>query len=165
MLVRFLYRRVWDLDEAEDLAQEAFVRLLDARPDKPEAWLFTVAGNLAKNAARGESRRRQRLSLIAGAPADDPSPDADQTMLRQEAAGQVRRALEGLSERDRTLLVLHADGMAYKGLAEIVHVKPSSIAPLLARARRRFLRSMAKIELPAAKSTTDGAHEQKTSAS
>jgi RNA polymerase sigma-70 factor (ECF subfamily) len=146
VLVRFLYRRVWDVDRAEDLAQEAFVRLLDERPPKPEAWLFTVAGNLAKNALRGDHRHSQRLSLMAAGAADDESVGADHLMVQDETARQVRQVLDTLSERDRTLLLLHQDGVAYKELAQIVGVKPSSIAPLLARARQRFLRSIAADE-------------------
>ena len=136
VLVRFLYKRVWDVDQAEDLAQEAFVRLLDARPPKPEAWLFTVAGNLAKNALRGDQRRSHRLTLLAVASADDAVVGPDRVMVRDETALEVRRVLDALSERDRTLLLLHEDGVPYKELARIVGVNATSIAPLLARARQ-----------------------------
>jgi RNA polymerase sigma factor (sigma-70 family) len=142
ILVRFIYKRVWDADQAEDIAQEAFVRLLDERPDNPEAWLFTVAGNLARNAVRGEVRQTRRLSLIAGGDADRVAAGADRMTLQHETARQVGSALETLSERDRTLLLLHHDGVAYKELAVLVGVKASSIAPLLARARQRFLKSI-----------------------
>jgi RNA polymerase sigma factor (sigma-70 family) len=142
ILVRFIYKRVWDADQAEDIAQEAFVRLLDEEPDNPEAWLFTVAGNLAKNAVRGELRHTKRLTLIAGGDADRVASGADRMTLEHETARQVGSALETLSERDRTLLLLHHDGVAYKELATLVGVKASSVAPLLARARRRFLKSM-----------------------
>jgi DNA-directed RNA polymerase specialized sigma24 family protein len=57
-------------------------------------------------------------------------------------------------------LLLHEDGMSYKDLARIVGVNATSIAPLLARARRRFLRSMA----PAAP-REDSAHDSTASAS
>jgi RNA polymerase sigma factor (sigma-70 family) len=133
---------VWDADQAEDIAQEAFVRLLDERPDNPEAWLFTVAGNLAKNAVRGELRQTKRLTLIAGGDADLVASGADRMTLQHETARQVGSALDALSDRDRTLLLLHHDGVAYKELATLVGVKASSVAPLLARARRRFLKSM-----------------------
>jgi RNA polymerase sigma factor (sigma-70 family) len=133
---------VWDADQAEDIAQEAFVRLLDERPDNPEAWLFTVAGNLAKNAVRGELRQTKRLTLIAGGDADRVASGADRMTLQHETARQVGSALDTLSDRDRTLLLLHHDGVAYKELATLVGVKASSVAPLLARARRRFLKSM-----------------------
>ena len=118
------------------------MRLLDERPDNPEAWLFTVAGNLAKNAVRGEVRQTKRLTLIAGGDADRVASGADRMTLEHETARQVGSALDTLSERDRTLLLLHHNGVAYKELATLVGVKASSVAPLLARARRRFLKSM-----------------------
>jgi RNA polymerase sigma factor (sigma-70 family) len=142
VLVRFIYQRVRDVDLAEDIAQEAFVRLLDEHPDKPEAWLFTVAGNLAKNTVRGEDRRSRRLILLASAACDEVAGGADRAVLQQETADQVRRALSRLADRDRTLLLLHHDGVAYREMAEAVGVKASSVAPLLARARQRFLRSI-----------------------
>jgi RNA polymerase sigma-70 factor (ECF subfamily) len=159
VLVRYLYTRVWDVDQAEDLAQEAFVRLLKAQPPNPDAWLLAVAGNLAKSAARGDHRRSLRLSLLAEIARDDVVVGADRTFVRDETAERVHRILENLSERDRTLLLLHQDGVSYKDLAQVVGVTPSSIAPLLARARRRFLRLMGTAELhdkktPIAKKTS-----------
>jgi DNA-directed RNA polymerase specialized sigma24 family protein len=46
-VVRFLYRKVWDLDRAHDLAQEVFIRAMNHRPEKPRAWIFAVAANLS----------------------------------------------------------------------------------------------------------------------
>ena len=161
VLVRYLYTRVWDVDQAEDLAQEAFVRLLKAHPPNPDAWLLAVAGNLAKSAARGEHRRSARLSLMAQIASDDVVMGVDRTFVRDETAERVRRILNGFSERDRTLLLLHQDGVSYKDLAQVVGVTPSSIAPLLARARRRFLRLMGAAELYDKKTLAD----EKTSAS
>ncbi|HEV2131039.1 MAG TPA: sigma factor [Longimicrobiaceae bacterium] len=51
-LVRFLHRKVWDADRAQDLAQETFVRAMDHQPANPRAWLFRVAMNLARDEAR-----------------------------------------------------------------------------------------------------------------
>lgn len=139
-LVRYLSRRLGDRDLAEDLAQEAFVRLLAHRPPAPEAWLFRVATNLANDASRGELRRAQRLQLLSGTEEPVSAPAADRLVLESEAAEQVQRGLARLSERDRALLLLHEDGLSYRELAATVGVQPSSIAPLLARARTRFLR-------------------------
>ena len=47
-LVRYLHRKVWDEDRARDLAQEAFVKVLPENPERPLAFLFTVAANLAR---------------------------------------------------------------------------------------------------------------------
>ena len=63
-LVRFLHRKVWDVERARDLAQEAFVRALRYEPDRPKAWLFRVAGNLAKDEARTVLRRKRHLTLL-----------------------------------------------------------------------------------------------------
>ena len=142
-LVRYLYRRLGDRDEAEDLAQEAFVRLWRHRPRRPEPWLYAVAANLARDAARGDARRKRRLRVWAPSRAAEPLPDGDP--VREEAAqvqaAQVRAALASLSERDATLLLLRAEGCSYREIAGALGVAPSSVGPLLVRAQRRFLRS------------------------
>jgi DNA-directed RNA polymerase specialized sigma24 family protein len=61
-VVRFLYRKVWDAERAEDLAQEVFVRALAHRPEKPRAWIFAVAANLARDEARAAVRWPSRPS-------------------------------------------------------------------------------------------------------
>src|SRR5207249_11929717 len=48
-LVRFLYRKVWDAERAEDLAQEAFARAVIHKPDNARGWLFIVAANDRKS--------------------------------------------------------------------------------------------------------------------
>ncbi len=143
-LVRFLYRRLGDRDLAEDLAQEAFIRLLREDPERPEGWLFVVAANLARDAYRRDSRRARRLELLAGqAQAEaDASPALDHEVLRDETVAEVRRGLECLTERDRTLLPLYEEGLAYRELAAAIGVKETSVAPLLARARQRLLRHL-----------------------
>ncbi|MEK6610909.1 MAG: sigma factor, partial [Gemmatimonadota bacterium] len=47
-LVRLLYRRTGDRDQAEDLAQEVFVRAMESPPQNPKPWLFAVALNLVR---------------------------------------------------------------------------------------------------------------------
>ena len=67
-VVRFLYRKVWDADRAEDLAQEVFVRAMRHRPEKPRAWVFAVAANLARDEARSAIRRKKHLTLLTNEP-------------------------------------------------------------------------------------------------
>ena len=72
-VVRFLYRKVWDAERAEDLAQEVFVRALAHRPEKPRAWVFAVAANLARDEARAAVRRQAAPHAAqgrSGRPAD-----------------------------------------------------------------------------------------------
>lgn len=145
-LVRFLYRRLGDRDRAEDLAQEAFVRLLGRSPRRPESWLYAVAANLARDEARGAARRARRLEALEGewteraaAAAAAAAPDA--ALEADEAAARVRAALGRLGERDRTILLLRGEGLPYREVAEVLGVAATSVGPLLNRAQRRFLRA------------------------
>ena len=94
-LVRFLHRKVWDLERAKDLAQETFVRALREQPDKPRAWLFTVAANLARDEARSAIRRKRHLTLLKSeAEVRGLAPDPQAELERGEREAEVRRALE-----------------------------------------------------------------------
>jgi hypothetical protein len=95
-VVRFLYRRVWDADRAQDLAQEVFMRLMAHRPEKPRAWLFAVAANLARDEARAAVRRKRHLTLLKDDPVTLPSiqPSAEDTVEQDERRSKVRRRWE-----------------------------------------------------------------------
>jgi RNA polymerase sigma-70 factor (ECF subfamily) len=138
-LVRFLYRRLGDRDQAEELAQEAFFRLLEQRPDRPRPWLFAVAANLARDVARGAVRRTRHLQVLGGELAGRSPPDPEELLLRGEVAQRVRAALDALSERDRTLLLLRQEGLAYREIAAVLEISATSVGPLLTRAQRRFV--------------------------
>ena len=81
-VVRFLYRKIWDADRAEDLAQEVFIRAMAHQPDKPRAWIFAVAANLARDEARAAIRRRKHLVLLK----DDPVPSRRPSCRRMTAS-------------------------------------------------------------------------------
>lgn len=132
-LVTALSRRLGSRDEAEDVAQDAFIRLLDHEPENPSAWLFTVAGRLATDAQRATDRR-QRLAI-------EPAAHllADDALLHTEHVASVRRVLDTLSDRDRQLLLMHHDGMRYREIASRLGIAESSVGSLLTRAHRRFL--------------------------
>lgn len=147
-LVRYLRLRMADPDHAEDIAQEAFVRLLDHAPRDPVAWLFTVAANLATDHARVARGRARHLSLIRAERAADADPGPEVPLLRAEEVGRVRRALAALPERDRELLLLHHGGWRYRDIAARLGVAPSSVGSLLTRAQRRFASSITTMDLP-----------------
>jgi RNA polymerase sigma-70 factor (ECF subfamily) len=138
-LVRFLHRKVWDPDRARDLAQETFVRALENEPDQPRAWLFRVAGNLARDEARAVVRRKRHLSLLKSdaQPGDGADPASD--LEDRERWDQVRTALDALGERDREVLLLWDAGLAYPDIAEQTGLAVGSIGTTLARARRRLV--------------------------
>ncbi len=138
-LVRFLHRKVWDVDRAHDLAQEVFVRALEHEPENPRAWLYTVAANLARDEARSEIRRRRHLRLIKAEARTVERSDPARDMERAERDRRVRGALERLSERDREVLLLWDADLSYDEIASQTGLSRKAIGTTLARARRRLV--------------------------
>ena len=122
------------------------MRLLDKPPRAPDAWLYVVAGNLARDAQRSEGRRARHLSVMDAperlANAADPAPGADAAMCTAEESALVQDTLAMLPERDAALLVMRADDVSYREIAAAIGVAPTSIGPLLARAQQRFIRAL-----------------------
>ena len=139
-LVRFLHRKVWDVERAQDLAQEAFVRALRHEPNKPRAWLFQVAANLARDEARTVIRRKRHLILLKSETEDlqASAPDLNDQLSEQERMVGVKAALEGLSDRDRDVLLLWDAGQSYTEIARQAGLAVGAIGTTLARARRRL---------------------------
>jgi RNA polymerase sigma factor (sigma-70 family) len=145
-LYRFVLRFTGDPDAAEDLAQEAFVRLLDQ--DLPDGeirpWLFVVAGNLARDRARKQKRRRRLLEENPPSPSVPDLPE--RAAERAERIETVRGVLGTLSDRDRTILLMREEGLRYSEIAEAIGVKQTSVGALVARALRRFSAAWAALD-------------------
>lgn len=143
-LVWYLQGKLGDRDLAEDLAQEAFVRLLEKPPRAPDSWLYVVAGNLARDAQRGELRRARHLTMLGDDARDarDAVPGAEAAMCSAEESALVQETLAMLPERDAALLVMRADDVSYREIAAAIGVAPTSVGPLLARAQQRFIRAL-----------------------
>lgn len=140
-LYRYLDRLSGDPDLAADVVQEAFVRLYrrGTMPDAPEGWLITVAMNLFRSARSTRSRRRRLLTPIRGESAHaDPSLSPEDEAIAADERGRVRAALDQLSDRDRQLLLLQAEGYGYRDIASALELNSASVGVFLARARRAF---------------------------
>jgi RNA polymerase sigma-70 factor (ECF subfamily) len=142
---RLLYRIVGTREEAEDLAQEAFLRLARqrfpaGREHNVRAWLYKVATNLAYNALRGEARRvrHQEQSAHRGQGALAADLDAAEAAARSDEQAAVRQVLASLPERQSHLLLLRHAGLSYRELAEAIGVAQGSVGTLLARAEAAF---------------------------
>jgi RNA polymerase sigma-70 factor, ECF subfamily len=138
-LFRYLHRMTGDQDAAEDIAQEAFVRLLGRGMPEKEArlWLFTVATNLFRDRTRTTKRRERLLTAEPWEPSALPRPD--EALERERKVEGVRRALAQIPERDRQMLLMREEGFRYDEIARVAAVAPGSVGTLLARATRRFL--------------------------
>ncbi len=140
-LLRYCTYRCGDPDTAEDIVQEAMVRLWrrDAvqPPADPTSWLFTTARHLILD---GDKVARNRRRLLASNPVDESEPErADRALEREEEREKVRKVLGRMPERSREILMLRYSGFSYREIAGEVGVAPGSVGTLLARAERRFL--------------------------
>src|SRR5437763_16878466 len=121
-LVTVMHHLVGNKEEAEDLAQEVFLRVYRTRKKyRPRAkfstWLFTIANNLALNALRSRQRKPvvplnvRDSGPLGPRPAEQLVHDREnqpmQHMQQQELAGIVARALDELNERQRVAVVLN----------------------------------------------------------
>jgi RNA polymerase sigma factor (sigma-70 family) len=136
---RYLDRLSGEPDLAADLAQEAFIRLYQrgSMPERPIPWLVTVAMNLFRNVRNSQARRARllagaRVEMTLADPPGLPDQDAENDSVR------VRKALNALTERERELLLLRAEGYSYGDLAVALQLHQPSIGTLLARAKRAF---------------------------
>jgi RNA polymerase sigma factor (sigma-70 family) len=136
-LLRYLVRLTGDPDAAADAAQEAFARLVDRRPrgDRLRAWLFTVATNVVREASNAK-RRRTALAgrVMARPPAGDPPADPLAATEAADERDRVRRALAGLAEKERTILLMREEGFTHREIAEAVGTTTGSVGTMIARA-------------------------------
>jgi len=137
-LVRFLYRKVWDAERAEDLAQEAFARALVHKPENARGWLFVVAANMARDEARRALREKRHLTLL-GSESATTDPAVDDALDAETQRQRVRTALEQLTPRDREALLLWDAGMSYDEIAAQTGLARGAVGTTLARARRRLV--------------------------
>jgi RNA polymerase sigma-70 factor (ECF subfamily) len=152
------YRRLGDRQEAEDLAQDVFLRLYRYRDRyQPRAkfatWLFHISQNVARNALRSR-RRRPCVRLAPLAPDEGDAVTADRLladraeapsrpMERAELAGAVRAAVSGLAGRQRTALELHQfQDWTYAEIAAELDMTPKATKSLLYRARNQLRASL-----------------------
>lgn len=152
-LLNWLTRKVGDRTEAEDIVQQTFLRvyrhLHRFDPERTfSTWIFTIAGNLAKNVFRNRSRDPLVLfqTLTRDRETDDrPLQWEDLDYLPDEMARQreletvVDEVLEELPEHHREVFVLRERrGMSYREIADETGLKMGTVKSRLSRARSRF---------------------------
>jgi RNA polymerase sigma-70 factor (ECF subfamily) len=137
-----LARLTGDRGQAEEIAADVFHKL-SRRPDLIQdradvtPWLYRVATNAGLDALRTNSRRRKREE---SAGIHGVAANALDGMLREERCARVQAILEKLKPREAQLLLLRADGLAYRELAETLGIHPGSVGTMLARAEAEFER-------------------------
>lgn len=140
-LYRYLLRLTGDPDVAADAAQEAFVRLVERPPvDRNlRAWLFAVATNVVRDGARSQARW---MALLRASPERAPMGDtplrADLALEGEELSRVVRRALDALTWKEKTILLMREEGFTHHEIAEVVGTTTGSVGTMIARALRKL---------------------------
>ena len=135
-------RLLADRAEAEDVAQEAMLRLWRVAPDwrtgeaQVTTWLYRVVTNLVTDRQRAR-QRRQATTLDDAPEVADDAPAAVAQLIEADRMAALDRALDGLPDRQRQALVMrHIEGMSNPEIAEIMQIGVEAVESLTARAKR-----------------------------
>jgi RNA polymerase sigma-70 factor (ECF subfamily) len=142
-LFTFLARTTRDDDEAEDLVQDAFLRLArEARagriPDQVRPWLYRVASNLAMSRFRRRSVVARFLGRFGASEFDGETTSPEATVVRRERTAAMERALATLPAEARLALVLAGQGFSGRDIAASIGRSEAATRTLMCRARMRM---------------------------
>ena len=137
--LRLAARMLGERAEAEDVAQEAMIRLYRAAPGwqpgraRVTTWLYRVTANLVTD----RLRRRPVLPIEAAADVDDGAVSPEERLTAAARAAALERALGRLPERQRLAVVLrHVEGLSNPEIATILEVGVEAVESLIARGKR-----------------------------
>ena len=154
-LISFLQRIVQNHFEAEELAQEVFLRVYRSRASyQPTAkfttWLFRIATHTAINSLRDGRHQRLQESLDSKTGEDtlrqytDRKPTVEETLLAAVSAQEVRDAINRLPPSQRTAVILHKyRELEYWQIARELHCSESAVKSLLYRAYQHLRANLA----------------------
>lgn len=136
--IRLAERILRDASAADDVAQEAFVRVwthaarFDATTARFSTWLYRIVVNLALDRAR----RRGHVPLDDALAVEDGAPDGEEMLIRRERAALLGQGLAALPARQRAALTLfHLEGLSGRDGAAMMEVSEKSFESLLGRGR------------------------------
>jgi RNA polymerase sigma factor (sigma-70 family) len=131
-----------DRAEAEDVAQEAMLRLWKIAPEwrqgeaKVSTWLYRVVTNLCTDKLRGRLRRRA-VALEDGAEIADYAQSVEANLMDTDRMDALQMALKELPERQRQAVVLrHIEGLSNPEIADVLDIGVEAVESLTARGKR-----------------------------
>jgi RNA polymerase sigma-70 factor, ECF subfamily len=149
-VVNVIFRMLHDLEEAEDLAQNVFVRVFQSAERyevsaKFSTWIFTIARNLCLNEIRRRGRHPAQSLETSSSEDEDHAPRQFQdtkafappdALFQKELEQKIRQALAELPEKQRLAIVLcQEDELSYEEIAEVVGCSLSATKSLIHRGR------------------------------
>lgn len=132
-LVRFFERRSFTPADAEDLAQEVFVKItrLDRSASiwQPEAFLFQIAANVLRDKLRRDAARHRDQHVEFNGELDGPEAPSEESVYEgRESLQRLLAALAGLTPKCRTVFILHKyEGLSYSEIAQRYEVSVSAV--------------------------------------
>ena len=137
-LVNFLRRKLGNIDNANDLVQDTFARILAGRDNdvirEPRAYLTTIASRLTAQYFRRLALERAYLDALAGMQ-EESAPSPETRMLVVEALTAVSRVLNGLSPRVRDIFLLsQLDGLTYAEISSQFDMSVNAVQKSMIRA-------------------------------
>ena len=145
---RQAYRMLGDQAEAEDVVQEAMLKLWKIAPEwrqgeaKVSTWLYRITANLCTDKLR---KRRPNDSLESVAEPEDSAASVAEQMQNQTRSEALGAALDQLPERQKQAVVLrHLDELSNPEIAEVMGVGVGAVENLIARGKRSLSGLLAK---------------------
>jgi RNA polymerase sigma-70 factor (ECF subfamily) len=150
-LVRTALAVVHDVDDADDIAQEALVRAMTRRflflgTGSVGGWMTRIALNLAKNRRRDSRRRGEILAaappgdLVARGAVASAGVGADHAVLERERRDRLRQALDALPDRQRDVVQLRAvAGLDFAAVAETLQITEANARVTFSQAKKKLL--------------------------
>jgi len=131
------YRFLGDRVEAEDIAQKAFLKLLEAAPRyRPTAGFRTYLYRIVSRLCMDYARKKRLILSEDIAERADSSFNPAATFDVKERATEIRRAMDGLPPRQRMAVILkYYEGLSYTDIARAMGITVKAVERLLDRAR------------------------------
>ena len=152
-VARYIAVRIGNIDEAEDLASEVFIKAVRAaesysdRGAPMEAWIFKIAHNITVDQLRKRSRRPAYAQLEDAEIIRDPQPTPDERLERQQEIRRLHAALEGLSDAQKQVISLRfgAD-MSSEQVAQVMGKKAGAVREMQSAAIKKLRERMQELE-------------------
>lgn len=144
MIFRVAYRILDDVQKAEDVTHEAFIRFYEKGkaindPDQAKYWLIRVVKNLAYNSEKRKIVEAKAYSRLNTAAPAESAPSGEEEYFKGETEQAVQEALNELPYNLRIVLVLKEfEGLTYKEIASIIGISEANVKVRIFRAREKL---------------------------
>lgn len=141
---RTAWRMVGDYQAAEDLAQDAFLRILEAAERyRPSASFRTYLYRIVVHLCIDHQRKLRPVPQKDAGLSADPSSQAEERVVLDELSEAVQQTLAGLPSKQRSAIVLrYYQGLSTREIAEVMETSVKAVERLLARGRAKLQRRL-----------------------